>query len=169
MIDFTETLIWYYKGERNEALWLLFFGILILLLSAVIWKNMHSNDLLRGIFYPVVLLGLVASLAGGFNAYNNSQRLIHLPEKFIEDSKGFVALELERFDGKGGVNSWWLPLKVFWSLLLLAGILLAYNSPNYWWQGFALGLLMWGTFGWGVDGFAHQRAEKYTVELKSYE
>lgn len=169
MTDFINTFIWYYKGERNEALWLIFFGVLILIFSAIIWKYMHSNDLLKGMFYPLLILGMIGFSAGGFNAWNNQQRISTFPAMYNENPKGFLNKELHRFEKSGGVNSWWLPLKVLWSILLLLGVGIGFWSKSDYWHGFALGLLFWGTFGWVVDGFAHQRAQVYTIEMKKYE
>lgn len=164
-MDFAETLIWYYKGERNEALWLAGFGLLILIINVLVWKNMQSNDLLRGLFYPLLLLGLLGIFAGGFNAWNNQTRLADLPLVYAQDNPTFKMKEIERFEGSGGVNSWWLPLKITWTALLLIGIGFGFWSKIDWWHGFAIGMLLWGTFGWVVDGFAHQRATIYTIEL----
>lgn len=168
-MSFVETLIWYYKGERNEALWLVLFGILVLLISAIIWKNMHSNDLLKGMFYPLLFLGILSISAGGFNAWNNQLRLAKFPEMSQNDPSEYLEKELERFEKPGGVNSWWLPLKITWSIFLLMGIGIAFVARIDFWHGFAMGLLLWGTFGWVVDGFAHQRAKFYTIELKKHE
>lgn len=164
-MDFAETLIWYYKGERNEALSLAGFGLFILIINVLVWKNMHSNDLLRGLFYPFLFLGLLGIFAGGFNAWNNQKRLDELPAIYAQDNLSFKMKEIERFEGSGGVNSWWLPLKITWTVFLLVGIGLGFLSKSDWWHGLAIGLLLWGTFGWLIDGFAHQRAKIYTTEL----
>ncbi|MGF1637175.1 MAG: hypothetical protein ACFCUU_08890 [Cyclobacteriaceae bacterium] len=164
-MDFAETLVWYYKGERNEALSLAVAGLVILIICAFIWKNMHSNDLVRGLFYPLLFLGLLGLFAGGFKAVNNQKRLTELPAEYAHDNRAFKLKEIERFEGSGGVNSWWLPLKITWSVLLLLGIGIGLWSKSDWWHGLAIGLLIWGTFGWVVDGFAHQRARIYTTEL----
>ncbi|WP_194778366.1 hypothetical protein [Pararhodonellum marinum] len=164
-MDLTETLIWYYKGERNEALWLAGFGMFLMIMNALVWKNMHANDLLRGMLYPLLFLGLLGIFAGGFNAWNNQKRLAELPRIYAQDTQSFKLMETECFEGAGGVNSWWLPLKITWSVLLLIGIGFGFLSKSDWWHGFAIGLLLWGTFGWVVDGFAHQRAKIYTTEL----
>lgn len=164
-MDFAETLIGYYKGERNEALWIAGFGVLTLIINVIIWKNMHSNDLLKGLFYPILLLGLLGLLAGGFNAGNNQKRLRELPLEYVADPSPFKIKEIKRFEGSNGVNTWWLPLKIIWSILLLIGIGLGFWSKSDWWNGLAIGLLLWGTLGWVVDGFAHQRAKIYTSEL----
>lgn len=164
-MEFTETLIGYYRGERNEAWWLVVTGVLLLGIGAIIWKNMFTNEVLRGLFYPILFLGMVASCAGAFNVWNNQRRLDTFPKEYQINPEMFVSKEVDRFQGKGGVNSWWQPLKITWTLFLLSGVALGFWSTSGWWHGFALGLLLWGTFGWVVDAFAHQRAKLYTLEL----
>ncbi|WP_194972668.1 hypothetical protein [Aquiflexum lacus] len=165
MIDFAETVLWYYKSERNEALWLTGFGVMVVIIDAKILLNMNSNDMLRGLFYPLLFLGLLGLFAGGFNAINNQKRLAELPLEFAKDLRSFKIKEAERFEKSGGVNSWWMPLKIIWTGILLVGIFLGFWGVGDWWYGLAIGLLLWGVFGWVVDGFAHQRARIYTIEL----
>lgn len=108
---------------------------------------MPANELLKGLFYPLLLLFLLGLFAGGFNAKNNQKRLADLPKEYADNHVGFKSKEIIRFEGLGGVNSWWFPLKISWTVLLLFGIGLGFWSKSDWWHCFAIGLLLWGTFG----------------------
>lgn len=164
-MDFTETIIEYYQGERNEATCLFILGFILLAISIIIWFNLNSNLMLKGLFYPILLLTMLSISAGGYNVWNNQKRLEKLPIEYKKDSQVFLKKEIERFTAPNGVNSWWLPLKVFWGLLLLLGLFITFLTKSDFIQGIAIGLIVWGCFGMIVDGFAHQRAKKYTFEL----
>lgn len=164
-MDFTETIIEYYQGERNEASYLFIFGLILLVNSIIIWFNLNSNVMLKGLFYPILLLTMLSILAGGYNVWNNQRRIDKLPIEYKKDNQVFLKKEVERFTAPNGVNSWWLPLKVFWFFLLLLGFSITFLTKSDFIQGIALGLIVWGCFGMIVDGFAQQRAKNYTFEL----
>ncbi len=163
-MEFTDSIIAYYRGEKAEALILLISGILVLaLLSGLLWK--YPSDLAKGLTYPVSVFILIAILAGAFNAYNNEKRLKELPAKFLENREAFVEAEVHRFEGPNGVNKWWLPLNITWTLGLLVGASLYFLKDGYYSKGMALGIIFLGFSGLLIDGFAKERAEKYTKEL----
>jgi hypothetical protein len=165
MTDFSEMLLDYYKGERAEAVLLAVLGVFLWVACWLVWRHMPTNAMLKGLFYPLVLLALTGLLAGAFNAWNNHQRLQKMSRAYQEDPQAFVGQEVARFEGKGGVNAWWVPLKITWTICLLLGLLLSYLKPHGFVHGVALGLILWGCFGLMVDGFAHQRARVYTAQL----
>jgi len=164
-MDFRDSIIAYYRGERSESALLFLLGILLLIASIAIWRNMGANDMLRGLFYPTVFLTAIAIFAGGFNAWNNDKRLKTFLPDYDRDAQAFVSREKERFEGSSGVNKWWLPLKITWSLLLVAGVAMTFITKRDFVHGIALGLIMLGFFGMVVDGFAQRRAEIYTEVL----
>lgn len=165
-MDFTETIIKYYQGERNEASYLFILGLILLVITIIIWFNLNSNVMLKGLFYPILLLTILYIFAGGYNVWNNQKRIEKLPIEYKNDRQVFLNKEIQRFTAPKGVNSWWLPLKVFWGLLLLMGLSITFLTKSDFIQGIAIGLIVWGCFGMIVDVFAHLRAKNYTFELK---
>ena len=103
-MDITQQLITYYKGERFEAVLLIIFGVLTLGVAIYMWQYLHHNQLLKGLFYPIAFLALFTLFAGGYNAYNNNQRLEQLPLKYKANQKEFVETELDRFEGKSATS-----------------------------------------------------------------
>jgi hypothetical protein len=164
-MDFSETIIEYYQGERNEAVYLFIFGLILLVISIIIWFNLNLNEMLKGLFFPILLLTILSLFAGGYNVWNNQKRINIFPIEYIQDSEVFLKTEIQRFTAPNGVNSWWLPLKVFWTVLLILGLSITNLTKSDFIQGIAIGLIVWGCFGIIVDGFAHQRAKKYTFEV----
>lgn len=164
-MEFTDSIITYYRGEKSEALILVISGIIVLaLLSSLLWK--YPSDLAKGLTYPVSVFILIALFAGTFNAFNNEKRLKELPVKYVVNQKAFVEAEVHRFEGPNGVNKWWLPLNIAWTLCLLLGVSLYFMRDGYYSNGVALGIIFLGFSGLLIDGFAKERAEKYTKELQ---
>jgi hypothetical protein len=165
-MDFTHSIIAYYQGEKAEAAILTFFGGLVFLIM-VLLKLYYPTELAKGLVYPVSIFVLIALSAGSFNVYNNAKRLKEMPVKYIEHRGSFVEAELARFEGRSGVNTWWLPLNITWSILVLAGVALFFYKDGNFSRGVAIGLVFLGFSGLLIDGFARERAEKYTKELYS--
>jgi hypothetical protein len=164
-MNLTQQLITYYKGERLEATLLTGFGLVIIVIAGAMWHYSNQNQMLRGMFYPIAFLSAVALFAGGFNAYNNHRRLDKLPTEYSKNPKEFVRRELQRFEGSNGVNHWWMPLKITWTILIVAGLILSFRTKSEWMNGIAIGLILIGATGFIIDGLAHQRAKIYTAAL----
>lgn len=164
-MDFAQHLVSYYKGELLEAVLLTTFGITIMGLVVVMWPHVNQNALLKGFFYPIAFLAAFTVLAGGFGVYNNSRRLSTMPTQYAQSATAFVQAENNRFEGRNGVNAWWVPLKILWTALALVGIALSFITPSELTYGVAIGLICIGTMGFLIDGFAHHRAKIYTAAL----
>lgn len=165
VMDITQHIVAYYKGERFEAMLLTAFGVVMLVIAVAMWSNLGQNQMLKGLFYPVAFLALFTLGAGGFNTYNNTQRLELLPAKYKADSAAFVQTEVGRFDGPNGVNTWWMPLKLTWAICVVVGMVLSFTTKRDLVNGVAIGLILIGAMGFIIDGFAHQRARVYAAVL----
>jgi len=155
----------YYKGERFEAALIVLLGVISLLACLAMWYHINENPMLKGLFYLIAFLGLFAFSAGIFNFYNNNRRLADMPGQYQTNRQQYMAKEIARFEGKNGVNTWWMPLKISWTALIITGLLLTLLTKNAFVNGIAIGLILLGAFGLLIDGFAHQRARIYTDAL----
>ena len=167
-MDFAHDLVSYYKGEWLEAVLLTAFGITTTCVAIVMWQHADQNALLKGLFYPIAFLAALTVLAGSFGVYNNSQRLATMPAQYAQSQAEFVQAERNRFEGTNGVNTWWMPLKVLWAVLAIAGIAVLFTTHNDIAHGIAIGLVVIGATGFVIDGFAHNRANVYTTVLLAH-
>ena len=164
-MDFAQHLVSYYKGEWLEAVLLTAFGLTTTSVAVVMWQHADQNALLKGLFYPIAFLAAFTVLAGGFGVYNNSQRLAAMPAQYAQSPTAFVQAESKRFESRNGVNTWWMPLKILWTALAVAGIAVSFVTRNDLTHGIAIGLIVIGAMGFVIDGFAHHRAKEYTAVL----
>ena len=166
-MDFMQHLVSYYKGEWLEAVLLTAFGITATGLAAVMWQHADQNALLKGLFYPIAFLAAFTVGAGCLGVYNNNQRLATMPAQYAQNPVELVQAEHKRFEGAKGVNTWWMPLKVLWAVLVIAGMAVSFTTRNDLIHGIAIGLIIIGAMGFVIDGFAHHRAKIYTAALLS--
>lgn len=164
-MDFAQHLVSYYKGEWLEAALLTAFGVTLAGVAVVMWQYAGQNGLLKGLFYPIAFLAAFTVMAGSFGVYNNQQRLATMPAQYVQNQTEFVQAERNRFEGKSGVNTWWLPLKVSWAVLAVVGIAVSFITRSDFVHGIAIGLVVIGAMGFVIDGFAHHRAKAYTAAL----
>jgi hypothetical protein len=167
-MNFPDHLVNYYEGEWLEAVLLTVFGILTAGVVVAIWRCSGHNVLLKGLFYPIAALAALTFFAGGFGVYNNSQRLALKPSQYSESPADFVRAEHNRFEGANGVNTWWMPLKLLWTALVLAGIGISFFTRSVFANGIAIGFICIGAMGFVIDGFAHHRAKLYTAALLAH-
>lgn len=166
-MDFTQHLITYYRGERFEAILLTALGLVLLIIAIVMWQNINQNQMLKGLFYPIAFLAVFTLSAGGYNTHSNNERINSLPVQYVTNQNELVKTEFDRFEGTNGVNKWWMPLKLTWALLVVSGMILSFMAKSELVNGIAIGLIFFGSLGFIIDGFAHQRAKIYTKALHS--
>lgn len=167
-MDFAQHLVSYYEGEWQEAALLTAFGVALTGVAVVMWQHADQNGLIKGFFYPIALLAAFTAMAGSFGVYNNQQRLAAMPAQYAQNQAEFVQAERNRFEGQSGVNTWWMPLKVLWAVLVIAGIAVSFTTRSDFMHGIAIGLIVIGAMGFVIDGFAHHRAKAYTAALLAH-
>lgn len=163
---FLEAMKGYYEAEKSTGKGLFIFGFVIGAVCLFILFRKWNQALFKGMFFPLALLCAVSALAGPYLYWNNQRRLEQFPVEYQGQQKEFIEKELERFDGRKGVNSTWIYLKSLWAVLFLTGIIAIFVSHSNLLKGIALGLMMWACFGMVVDTFAEDRARDYAKELQ---
>jgi hypothetical protein len=163
-MEFIQSTIAYYQGEKSEAIVLAGAGLVVGAL-AYSFVKLHPTELAKGLFYPIAFFALFAMMAGVYNTCNNAKRLSEFPKLYTENAQQFIQSEWDRFEGKNGVNRWWFPLHVTWTIFVVIGISLYFLKESFFVKGIALGVLFFGFSGLLIDGFAKQRAVQYTQQL----
>lgn len=161
-MDLLHHMTEYYKGERLGAICYTVGGIVFLLLAIAIWKVAEPGTITRGMLIPVALVGVLGTVAGPLLVRSNNQRLANFAKEITDDRAAFLAKEVPRM---AGVHRTWLPLKVAWTVLLVAGAALAFTGGTPIWKGVGLGLLLIGAVGHTVDGIASERSRIYVEQL----
>lgn len=162
-MDVLQHMTEYYKGERLGAICYTIGGIVFLLLALAIWKVAVPGTITRGMLIPVTVLGVLGTAMGPLLVRSNNVRLERFPKEYAADANAFVERDSERM---AGVHRAWLPLKITWTVLIAAGVCLAFfGTPT--WKGVGLGLLLIGTVGHVVDGIASERSRIYIEQLEN--
>ncbi|HPF68224.1 MAG TPA: hypothetical protein P5027_12715 [Flavobacteriales bacterium] len=161
-MEFLQHLTEYYKGERLGAICFTVAGILFLLLAFAVWRVAAPGTITRGMLVPLLVIAVLGSVAGPLLWRSNMDRLVRLPQEYLADADALVTRESARMEG---VERMWMPLKITWTVLLAAGLLLAFRGGTPTWKGVGLGILLIGTVGHIVDGIASERSRTYVERL----
>lgn len=153
----------YYRGERLGGIVFTFVGALLLVCAVLLWTQGTPGSMARGMLVPILLVGLGGAAGGPFLVRSNTARLERMPQELKADAAAFIATDHARMIG---VNKAWIPLKIFWTVLLAGGVVLAFQGGAPYWKGLGLALLLAGALGHMADGFAHERANVYTQRLE---
>lgn len=161
-MDLLPHLLTYYRGERNGSIIALCAGLALLIIVLLIRQRSVPGSFSRGLFWPWLIIGGLLTASAPFMWMNNDRRLERMPQELRADARSFVEKDLARMHQ---VNRAWMPLKVFWTLLVVGGAVLAFagRAPN--WKGVGLAILLIGALGHLADGIASRNAEHYTRQL----
>ncbi len=161
-MDLLPHLITYFRGERFNGMAMTIAGVIFLLILLLVGKQAAPASIARGLLFPLLFLVTVGAGAGPYFWWSGGQRLEQFQVELRADPPRFVAQEATRMEG---VNRLWVPLKIMWTTLLIVGLFLAIRAGVPYWKGVGIGLLLIGTMGHVVDGFASDRAHRYTTAL----
>lgn len=163
-MDLLHHMTEYYKGERLGAICYTVGGIVFTLLAFAIWKVAEPGTITRGMLIPVAIVGVLGCVVGPLLLRSNNQRLEDFAKEITTDATAFHTKESTRM---AGVHRTWFPLKVAWTVLLAAGVILAFVGGTPIWKGVGLGLLLIGAVGHTVDGIASERSRIYVEQLEA--
>ena len=162
IMDLLPHLLTYFRGERFNGVAMTVAGVVFLTLALLVWKQAAPASMARGLVLPLCFLTFAGLGGGPYFWWSGAQRLERFPQELRNEPSTFLEQESARM---AGVNRIWLPLKITWTVLLVIGAFLAFRGTEPLWKGLGLGLILIGAMGHVVDGFASDRAQRYTAHL----
>lgn len=157
----------YYATERHTAMVAIGTGVVLILLSLVLWRASSAAALARGMAYVFLVAGLFQFGAGfGYSIVvsNRAQEVKEIYSSHTErDIKWQEAARMERV-----VKSGYIGGLVTYTVLLLVGLallLLSIDAPTR--KGVALALMIVGVLGHSVEAFSMQANRQYLKAVET--
>lgn len=151
----SETVKWL-KNDLLQGKLMVVYGLAIL--ATCILGRKSENMLLKGMFFPSVLLAIMFISYGGNMVIRHTEKqkelfLAHQANKqiFYKDQK--VRQE-------GLIKSYNTTLTI-WTVAIAAGLVFFFISGSDYFKGVALGILILGTSAFVADSFFRQSAKSY--------
>ena len=163
-MDFINHTLNWCKGEIFEGKMSLLFGIVVFLVSLAYWK-WGSTPYAKTLFWPLLLMALLAIGAGIYLMLTNQKRIVKYPIEFQENPTEFVQSEKARTED----FIKWYPItqKIFFGVMV-AGMLCMILSKGATVRTIGLGLMLFSFYVFVVDHFSEERAEIYHAKIIGY-
>lgn len=156
-MKFIEATIAWTKGEIAEALITSAFGVLLIIFALCLWK-FASYQSAHALVMPLVCVGLILGLSGGYNAYSNQNKIAQFEQRWAENSQDFLQSEKERVEGFQYLYTF---TKYLAAILFAIAILIFFFVQNKHWQAIAIAFVILGLSGLVIDYFSKERADAY--------
>lgn len=155
------TIDWY-QGEIFEGKMILAFGLIVSIISFVLYF-WGTTPYAKALFVPMLVLGVLLIGTGSGMVYKNSQTLLQITELYERNPAEFIQSEIERVKG----FMYMYPSTLIASLIFfLVGILLLGFTKNMYLHATALALVVLSVSMITIDYFSKERANNYLERLK---
>jgi len=163
-MDFLEVMHAYFRGERLEAFFYILPAGVVLLGMAGTALYTDRGGFGWGMAVVFALFGLVCTGVGFSVGARSPGQAAAIEAAYAEDPAAMLEEELPRMEQ---VNANWPRLLLTWAALVVIGLGLRFGSKADWAHGVAIGLLVCGSLGFVIDGFAERRARPYSAALET--
>jgi len=161
-MTFLETMHAYFRGEKLEAIWFIVPLGLALVGFAMVALRVERGGFAWGVAAPCLLFGLVALATGGTVAARTDRQVAALERAYAASPAEMASSELPRMEK---VEADFRTTFVCFCILCAAGLALVALVRAGWARGLGSALLLVGSLGFLIDGFASRRAVPYTTAL----
>lgn len=156
----------YYANERQFALFGVGMGTVLSIVGAVLWRTSATASLGTGMAYVLLIAGILQAAA--------SFSYVVIVDRRTEDARTYQAhsennvkaQELARMQNV--LKSGYTGALVTYTTLLLIGVALVFFAINVpLWKGVALGLMIVGVIGHGIEAFSMQTNRDYKEAVEA--
>lgn len=150
----------YFTEERIESLFFIIIGSIAITL-ALIFLGIIKYSFFKGLAFPLLFIGIIQIIVG-FNIYNRSPKDIIRVEQTVKTNKmQLQTTEIPRMKTvikNFAIYKWIEIILIITSIFLITRF---YKSPQTFWKGLGLGLLIQACLMLFLDFMAEHRAEMY--------
>ena len=140
-MDFYQHTENWFKGEIFEGMMILVFGIIILFLSAILWKySITPNG--KSLVIPLFVVGLFFVIGISVGFISNNKRMEKFEKRYSENSLQFIEQEKIRVED---FQKMYTQSTLFSGLIFLTTILVFLYSDSKLFQSIMISLILVGT------------------------
>ncbi len=157
----------YFTEERAQSVILLSIGIIALILACIFFYIIRYS-FFKGIAIPLLLIGLLQIVVGGVIFYRSPKDTLKVQNMFLHEPHRIKSEELPRIEKV--IKQFEIYKWIEMTLLIISIILIVifYNSPQTFWKGIGLGLLLQTCLVFGIDIMSEKRALDYKENILHY-
>lgn len=156
----------YFTEEKIESFFFIILGSISIVL-AFVFLFIIQYSFFKGFAIPLLLIGSLQVFVGTIVACRAPKDISRVEQFLNSDPQKIKTEELPRMEKvlkSFGIYKWIEILLIITGMVLF---FLFYNSPQTFWKGLGLGLLMQSTLMLSLDLVAKKRADTYKISLLS--
>jgi uncharacterized membrane protein len=156
----------YFTEEKIESLFFIIIGIIAVFL-ALIFLFLIKYSFYKGLAFPLLLIGLIQLIVGTTVYFRSPKDIIKVEQIIKNEPQRIQTEELPRMET---VMQNFSIYKIIELLLILTGCILFvffHNSPQTFWKGLGLGLIMQACIMLTLDIAAEKRGKNYIQHLSN--
>lgn len=157
------TLNWC-KGEIFEGKMSILFGIILLTISFAYFK-WGSTPYAKAIFWPLLVISILAIGAGVYLLSANSKRIENYPTQFEKNPAEFVQAEKQRTEAF--IKVYPVTFKILFVLMII-GMSCMLFSDKALIRTLGIGFMLLSFYGFLLDHFSEERAMTYHSHIKAH-
>lgn len=160
-MDFIQLTTSWHKGEVLQGKIMLGTGIVLLIVSILIYK--YGESFYKGMIVPMLFVVLIMIGYGGYQIGKRAKELTHRIEAFQNDPNEIVNAEIERSEKE---DKQYARLIIIWSTMLIVASLIHFFVGKTFYKGLALGFVFLALSGLLIDNALHKRVVNYGRDLE---
>lgn len=158
-MDFIDQLIRYYESEYKAGYFIGgVVGGVLLIAAILLFKFANPLSLLKGMAFPLLFAGIFMGIGGGVSARYTQRSYAEKLKLYHKDKQAFFKEEVPKAEA---THRSWFGIRVFWSIIAGAGVLLMLAAKKNYLMGVGLGLLLFGVVGHIEEAISFRRNERY--------
>ena len=158
-MDFIDQLIRYYESEYKAGYFIgAVVGGVLLTAAILLFKFANPLSLLKGLTFPLLFAGIFMGIGGGGSAYYTQRSYAEKLKLYHKDKQAFFKQEVPKTEA---THRSWFGIRVWWSIVAGAGLLLMLAAKRNYLMGVGLGLLLFGIIGHIEEAISFRRNERY--------
>ncbi len=161
-LDFIENILRYYHTESRHGYIGAGVGALLLVSALLLWKFANPLSLFKGLSLPFLIIGLIMGIGGSLDGYTTRRALPGKMSLYREDQQAFFKEEVPKVER---THRSWFGIRIFWSVITVAGVALLFTVKKNYWIGVGLGTLLLGAMGHIEEAVSFKFNEKYRQEV----
>lgn len=150
----------YFTEEKIESLFFIIIGSIAVLL-ALIFLLIIKYSFFKGMAIPLLLLGTMQLIIGGKIYQRTPSDIVRVEQTIKTNTRDLQTIEIPRIETalQNFIIYKWIEITLIITSIIL--ILVFYKSPQTFWKGLGLGLLIQACLLLCLNVIAEQRAEIY--------
>lgn len=161
-MDFIKNILWYYGRESQQGFFSSTFGVLLLIAAVLLFKFANPLSILKGFTLPFLLIGLLMGLGGFADGYSSQKAGPEKIRLFKENPREFFKQEVVKVEA---THRSWKGVRIFWSIITLAGAGLLFFVKKDYWVGVAIGTLILSAAGHIEEAISKKFNDRYYQQV----